>query len=219
MPRPRPDRWPAALTGVCGAILILPFLRVAWSAHAWDPTYDEYWHLLWSERALLEGNFDREYPNFISTTPITQLNAGGQALARTAGVSDPQQLTTASRLPTVLGYALLLWLVYAVGRAWLNPQAGLLATTLTALDANVATHSALATVDTFFAAVTLGLLWAALRFLDKPSPGSAARLTLALGLGFVIKLSSVLFLPTVAVVLVWGLWRAGRRDLWWRLPL
>ena len=210
--RPAPDALRLGMRLLCLAIILTSVLRVGWSAVHWDATYDEYWHLLWSERALLEGNFEREYSNFVSTTPVTMLNAGARELSSMAGYTDGQQRTAASRLPTVAGWVLLLALVYGLGRRLAGPEAGLLASTLTALDPNLATHGALATVDIYFAIVTLAFVYQSVRFLQSPGMRDAMLLAAILGTAFVVKLTTVLFLPVLLLVLVLGVARKGAEQ-------
>ncbi len=216
------ERLPQALRLLCLCLILLSVLRVGWSALHWDSTYDEYWHLLWSERALLDANFEREYSNFISTTPVTMLNSGARELARLDDSLDAQAQLAAARAPTVLAFGVLLWLVFALGRHLGGRDAGLLASTLTALDANLATHGALATVDIFFAITTLAFLFQSLRFLRSPDFWQAMWLAAVVGLGFVVKLTTVLFLPLLGVVLVIGIARRGAEKFlptlfWWGL--
>ncbi len=203
------ERLPQALRLLCLCLILLSVLRVGWSALHWDSTYDEYWHLLWSERALLDANFEREYSNFISTTPVTMLNSGARELARLDDTLDAQAQLAAARLPTVAAFIALLGLVYGLGRHLAGRDAGLLAGTLTALDANLATHGALATVDIYFAIATLAFLFQSLRFLESPDFRQAMWLAAIVGLGFVVKLSTVLFLPLLGVVLIIGIARRG----------
>lgn len=204
-----PDAMKLGFLVLCLAILLSSVARVGWSASHWDATYDEYWHLYWSERALLENNFDREYTNFVSTTPVTMLNAGSREFARRAGNTDGQELKAAARLPTVAAYALLLGVVFGIGTTLVSARAGLLASTLTALDPNLQTHGALATVDIYFAIVTLCFLYQCIRFYQNPSFREAMLLALVLGFAFVVKLSAVLFLPVLLLVMVIAIARSG----------
>ena len=187
---------------LCAAIIASSLLRVEWAARHWDSTYDEYWHLLWSERALLDTNFEREYSNFIATTPVSMLNAGARHLSRLQGSTEDAALTHAARLPTVVAYAMLLAVVFAIGRALMDARAGLLATTLTALDTNLMTHGSLATVDIYFALVTLCFLYQSIRFHTQPSLREAGLLGAVIGVGFVVKLSTVLFFPVLGLILL-----------------
>lgn len=187
---------------LCAAIIASALLRVEWAARHWDSTYDEYWHLLWSERALLDTNFEREYSNFIATTPVSMFNAGARHLTRLAGSTEEASLTWAARTPTIVAYALLLAMVFVIGRAMLDARAGLLATTLTALDPNLTTHASLATVDIYFALVTLCFLYQSIRFHTQPSLREAGLLGAVIGVGLVVKLSTVLFFPVLGLILL-----------------
>lgn len=204
---------------LCLLIIALAILRVAWSAYAWDSTYDEYWHLLWSERALLNDNFDREYGNFISTTPVNMLNAAAKALAQQSGIGDYTALTKVARIPTVIAFIVLLAVVFLAGRTLLGNQMGLLAATLTALDPNLSTHAALTTVDIYFAIVTFCFAMQCIRFLDNPSLPQAVLLAVVTGVGFIVKLTTFLFLPVLILILPIALSMRRAGQLLWRLPL
>ena len=211
--RPTPQM---AFCLLCFMLMACSVLRVAWAAGHWDSTYDEYWHLLWSERALLEGNFDREYANFISTTPVNMLNAGFKQAFSLMAVEQDTSLVHAARIPTVLGFVLLIMLSYSLVARLFNSQAGLLVATLVSLDANLITHGALVTVDIYFAAVTLWFVMQCMRYCEEPTFRQAALLALPVGLGFIVKLTTVLYLPVVLVVLMAGLWSKPAMELFWR---
>jgi len=187
---------------LCAAIIASSLLRAEWAARHWESTYDEHWHLLWSERALLDTNFEREYSNFIATTPVSMFNAGARHLSRLVGSTEEAALTHAARLPTVVAYAMLLAVVFAIGRTLMNARAGMLATTLTALDTNLLTHASLATVDIYFALVTLCFLSQSIRFHTQPSLREAGLLGAVIGVGLVVKLSTVLFFPVLGLILL-----------------
>lgn len=210
-------KWPL-LAPLCLLIILLSVLRVAGSAANWDSTYDEYWHLLWSERALLDNNFEREYSNFVSTTPVSMLNAGARHMAQRLGVVDADTLTAVARIPTVVAFLVLLATVYVLGKTIAGPRAGLLAASLTALDANVLTHSALSTVDIYFAVITLGFVFQCARYVRHPVLSEGLLLAVVTGLAFAIKLSSVLFLPLLLVVLLLGHFQQ-RQPGNWNLPI
>lgn len=198
-----------ALPLLCLAIIASSILRVEWAARHWDSTYDEYWHLLWSERALLEANFEREYSNFVATTPVSMLNAAARHQLTLEGNGDAAALLAAARTPTVVAYAVLLAMVFALGNAIMDVRSGLLAATFTALDPNLMTHGALATVDIYFAVVTLCFLYQGIRFYRSPSLREAILLGLVIGAGFVVKLSTVLFFPVLGLVLLSAAARKG----------
>lgn len=214
-----PEWLKPGLSLLCLLIIALAILRVAWSAYAWDSTYDEYWHLLWSERALLNDNFDREYGNFISTTPVSMLNAAAKALAQQSGIEDYTALTKVARIPTVIAFVVLLAVVFLAGRTLLGSQAGLLAATLTALDPNLSTHAALTTVDIYFAIVTFCFVIQCIRFLDNPSLPQVVLLAVVTGVGFIVKLTTFLFLPVLVLILPIALSMRRADQLLWRLPL
>ena len=94
--------------------------------------------------------------HYNSKTPGSVPNAiARQAARRWLGVRGPERLRFYSRLPTVATLALLLLLVFVVGRRFLGEAAACLATTACALDPNLIANSAVATVDTIYALATL----------------------------------------------------------------
>ena len=93
----------------------------------------------------------------------------------------PDRLRFYSRLPTVAALALLLGLVYVVGRRFLGEAAAGLATTACALDPNLIANGAVATVDMIYALATLLTLGAVLWVVEKPSVPRGAAVGAALG--------------------------------------
>ena len=171
-----------------------------WSASREGWTYDEGFHLGWSERFLDTGVSERtSQERFNSKTPIMVPGVLARKAARAAGVTGAGALRFFARAPSALWLALLLGLVYAAGRQ-LGPLPGALAVVATALDPNLAAHASLATADLPYACATLATLLAAHRLWTAPSLGRAALLGAALGLAFVAKVSAVLLLPSLAVM-------------------
>jgi 4-amino-4-deoxy-L-arabinose transferase-like glycosyltransferase len=172
-----------------------------WSGWEQGWTYDEAFHLGWSERFLDSGVSERvSQERFNSKTPIMMPGVLARKALRAAGVSNPRALRLAARAPSAFWLALLLALVYATGRAWLGPGAAAVATGAAALDPNLAAHASLATADMPFTFAALATLVAALRLWTRPTPRAAALFGAALGLAFVAKVSAFLLVPGVALV-------------------
>jgi hypothetical protein len=172
-----------------------------WSAWTEGWTYDESFHLQWSERFLDTGIGERaSEERFNSKTPIMVPSVLARKAARAAGVSDARALRFAARVPSALWLALLLGLVYVTMRRWISAGAAALATGAAALDPNLVAHASLATTDVAFAFATLATLVTALAWWLRPSLRGALRFGAALGLAFVAKVSAVLLLPGVAVL-------------------
>jgi len=136
--------------------------------------------------------------HFNSKTPGTVPNAVARQAAKAwLGVRGPDRLRFYSRLPTVAELALLLGLVYVIGRRFLGEAAACLATTACALDPNLIANAAVATVDMIYALATLLTLGAVLWMVEKPSVLRGAAVGAALGLAFAAKFSAFLLVPSV----------------------
>lgn len=204
------------------ALLAAAFAVVcaAWAAWRQDWTYDEPYHLGWSERLLATGETERaSQERFNTKTPASLANAAAHRLAAAAGVAAPDALRFWARVPTLVWLALLLAAVFAAGRRLLDERAACLATVGAALDPNLVAHGSLVTVDVAYALATLLALMAGLRFAELPSARRAGVLGATLGLAFATKFTAVLLLPGL-LPLPWvtpaearGYWRGVRRPL------
>ena len=88
-----------------------------WSAAREGWTYDEAFHLTWSERFLDTGVSERTSQERLnSKTPIMVPAVLARKAARAAGMTDAGALRFFARAPSALWLALLLLLVYAAGR-------------------------------------------------------------------------------------------------------
>ena len=168
-------------------------LYAAWSQ---DWTIDEPLHLQWSERFWDTGVGERlSQWRYMSKTPATVPHVLAQRAARRAGVTDPKWLRFAARLPSVACVAAILAASFLLGRILCGPTAARVAVTAVALDPSIVAHGSLATVDAAYAAATLLVLGAALRFARRPSLARGAFLGLAFGLAFAVKFSAMVLLP------------------------
>jgi 4-amino-4-deoxy-L-arabinose transferase-like glycosyltransferase len=195
---------------IAAGVVTFALANALWSA--WDQgwTYDEPFHLEWSQRLLETGEGERDsQQRFNSKTPITLVNVLAQKAAAAVGVDSDRALRFAARLPSVGWLALLLAATAACARRWFGPTAGLLALTAAALEPNLVAHASLVTVDVAYALATLLVLAAGLGFAEKPSAGRGALLGLALGLALTAKFSALLLLVGLAPLLL----TAGRRWL------
>ena len=138
--------------------------------------------------------------HYNSKTPGTVPNAlARQAAKQWLGVRGPDRLRFYARLPTVAALALLLGLVFLVGRRFLGEAAACLATTACALDPNLIANGAVATVDMLYALATLLTLGAVLWMAERPSVTRGAAVGAALGLAFAVKFSAFLLVPAVVL--------------------
>lgn len=193
-------------------------LCAGYAAWRQDWTYDEPFHLGWSQRLLSSRVTERDsQERYNSKTPAAIPNALAQRIAAGLGASSPRALRFAARLPTVAWLALLLALLFAGSRRLLGERAAHVATIGAALDPNLIAHGSLVTVDVLYALATLLTLLAALAFAREPAYGRAAALGLALGLAFSTKFSAfllvlgLLLLPLASPPDSRGLWRNGKR--------
>ncbi len=191
------------------AVVGFAFANGLYSAWHQGWTYDEPFHLEWTERLLTSRNAQRDIAHYNSKTPVMLPNVLADLAARRAQASEPER-RFASRLPSLVWLAALLATVFALGRRLFGEPAAYLATTAAALDSNLVAHGSLATVDVAYALGTLLTVAAAAAFGARPSPGLAAALGLALGFALTVKFSAILLLPTLLLLPL--LARPARRD-------
>src|SRR5262249_22592837 len=185
--------------------------QALWAAAREGWTYDEAFHLQWSERFLDTGVGERvSQERFNSKTPIMVPGVLAGKAARAAGITDPGRLRFAARAPSAAWLALLLALVWVAARPF-GPSASLLAISAAALDPNLVAHASLATSDVPFAVATLATLLAALRLWMRPTWAGAALFGGAIGLAFVAKVSAVFLLVAVAALPLIAPTAEGRR--------
>ena len=191
------------------AVVLFALANALYSAWHQGWTYDEPFHLEWSERLLTTRDAGRESPHYNSKTPVMLPNVLANLALRSASASEPVT-RFASRLPSVVWLALLLATVFALGRALFGLPAACIATVAAALDPNLVAHGSVATVDVAYALGTLWTVAAAAAFSARPSPGRAACLGLALGFALTVKFSAILLLPVL--LLLPALRRPPRRE-------
>ena len=191
------------------AVVVFALANGLYSAWHQGWTYDEPFHLEWTERLWSSRNAERDIAHYNSKTPVILPNALADLAARRAAASEAER-RFASRLPSLVWLATLLATVFALGRALFGEPAACLATVAAALDPNLVAHGSLATVDVAYALGTLLTVAAAGAFGARPSPGRAAALGLALGFALTVKFSAILLLPTLLLLPL--LVRPARRD-------
>ena len=178
--------------------------QALWAAGQQGWTYDEAFHLQWSERFLDDGVSERaSQERFNSKTPIMLPGVLARKLARAAGVTDAGALRLFARAPSAIWLALLFGLVYAAGRA-LGPMTGALAVAGAALDPNLVAHASLATSDLPFACATLATILSAYRFWARPTSARGAILGAAVAVALLAKITAFVLLPGLAVLPLLG---------------
>jgi 4-amino-4-deoxy-L-arabinose transferase-like glycosyltransferase len=184
------------------AVLACAFSLAAagWAAWRQAWTYDEPFHLLWSERLLDSGITERESAERLdSKTPIMIPNVLMRRAAASITASERAQ-RAAARLPGLVWLALTFLCVARLGREAFGAPSAAIAVIGVALDPNMIAHASLATVDAAYACLTVATLGAAWRFARAPGPASGALLGLVLGLAFATKYTALLLVPGVALV-------------------
>src|SRR5262245_65786250 len=100
-----------------------------WAAWSQGATYDEYFHLKWSERLLFRGETERvSNERWNSKTPVMIPGVLAERLARAAGVPDGRAARLVSRLPTAGWLAALLAVTFLFTPRHAGPRAAHLAT-------------------------------------------------------------------------------------------
>jgi 4-amino-4-deoxy-L-arabinose transferase-like glycosyltransferase len=175
----------------------------AWAAwnQAW--TYDEYYHLKWSERLVFRGEGERvSNERWNSKTPVMIPGVLARSIAGAAGIQDPRGLRFAARLPTLCWLAALLGGTFWFTRRHAGPLAARIATIGVALDPNLVAHGSLATVDVAYALGVVLTLACAVCFVERPGWKTGVALGLALALAFVAKFSAFVLLAGLPLVLI-----------------
>jgi hypothetical protein len=138
----------------------------------------------------------------------------GEAFLYQAG-NDADRLLFVGRLPSIALTLLLGAAIFSVAAAFFGPLGGVLATALYVLDPTVAAHGHLITTDIAVALGGVAVFAAAWRFAHRPDRTSTILLGVALGVASLAKFTSVIFFPSLALVL---LLLCGGRVLIRRIP-
>ena len=198
---------------ILGGALAFGLGGVLYAAWQQDWTYDEPYHLRWSERLLDRGVTERETNSlWNSKTPITVPYVLAGRAAKALGFREGRPLMFATRLPGVLAYLLLVGVTFALARRYFGEGVAALAAAAVAIEPSVVANAPLATVDVPYALATALALYAGLVWVEEPNARRALAIGLALGLAFVAKFSAFTFLPVLAI-LPWLVPRARRAPL------
>ena len=183
------------------AIVALALVSATGAAWTQGWTYDEPFHLLWSQRLLDSRVTERESQHRLnSKTPVMLAGVVARKLARATLGDDPKRLRLAARLPSVVWLAALLGATFVLARRAAGEPAALIATAGTALDPSLVAHGSLATVDVPYVVATLATLATVLGFARAPSPRRGMLVGAALGLAFAAKFTALLLLPALLLI-------------------
>ncbi len=177
-----------------GLALIGSFANIFYSigSYSW-PAGDESWHYSYSKRYYETGETEREtIHNYNSTTPVVLLNVFAvKAYERCTGnlvfnKKVARSIQVGWYILLILGVGIVSYYIAGANVAWW-------AIFLLALDPNLSAHSALIGSDIPFVAMSLWVLFAIFRYLDKPSIIRASVLGLTYGLAFCTKYSATFY--------------------------
>ena len=207
--------------GLAGALLLAFVILAVGSLERMTLTYDEPRHYRYGWKLV---NFDASRDGEYSKMPFSMLNALPRKLA--AGL-DPGPLQRRlrsiefGRYATVVGAALLGWLVFRWARALYGTAGGLLALTLYVLDPNILAHAGLVTNDLYAAWMMALAVWAFWRVLGHEGPGFwrvATGGAAVFGLAQVAKHTCAYLVPILALIAMGhaapGLWALVREGRW-----
>lgn len=184
---------------------ILLSLIVGWSCflvlegmQQHSTTFDEPFHLSWSNRLLQESVATRaEVMNWHSTTPITQLNI---LSAKWIGpYFNSKHLQFITRLPQIIWYLITLSMVWLIANRLAGQVAASLALLMTAHDVQIQGHASLTTTDAPLTAMVATTLFILIRWLENPGFTRAIILGISVGVLLITKAAAVLMLPVLII--------------------
>jgi 4-amino-4-deoxy-L-arabinose transferase-like glycosyltransferase len=114
---------------------------------------------------------------------------------------------------SIVGGALICYLIYRIGRRLANEATGIVAAALAAAYGYLIYYNAALMTETFFIVLVLLSLYISLGLKKKASLARWALLGLTLGLAALLKQSILLFVPFLLLWLIWDLKKHGVR--WW----
>ncbi len=120
---------------------------------------------------------------------------------------------------SIIGGALLCYLIYLIGRKVVNETVGLVAAALAAVYGYFIYYIAALMTETFFIVLVLISLYLSITLKEKPSFGRWALLGLALGLAALLRQSILLFVPFLLLWLIWDLKKEGIRWWYFAIPI
>jgi hypothetical protein len=184
---------------LCASLLLLALLALS-SVDAYDNTltYDEPVHLAFGAK-LLDGGLEHADSQRM---PISVLNALPQRALRSMGVAvSPRTGVWLSRLPTVIGSALLGWFIFGWSRRLYGPRGGLLSLFLFAFCPTSLAHGSLATTDMYgalFAFLAVLTFTSFMKIRSWPSLLVAAAI---MGVAQLAKQTALLLFPVLLMAL------------------
>jgi len=98
------------------------------------------------------------------------------------------------------------------GRRIAGERVGLIAAVLAALSPNLFYFDAMVVSESMMVATTAAILWAAYRWWDRPTLGSALTFGVVIGVAALVRSESILLGPLIAVPLVWWRHRGAREG-------
>ncbi len=206
---------------LAGALMLAFVMLTAGSLERMALTFDEPRHYAYGWRIL---KFDASRNGDNSKMPFSALNALPRRLAAGLQAGPLRQRLESvefGRYATVLGAALLGWLVFRWARALYGPAGGLLALTLYALDPNILAHAGLVTSDLYAAWMMALAVWAFWRLLNHEGPGRwrvATQAALLFGLAQLAKHTCAYLVPILTLIAVGhvapALWARVREGRW-----
>ncbi len=206
-------------------ILLAFFLQSTLTIRDTSITLDEPLHIASGYASLFTGDYRlvEEHPPLIKMLQAAPLLLAQPALAdpRTLpGWEDSNlitiaqnqvvpypsidQLTFATRIPTLLIAMLLLVLIYRWTTDLFGPRAGLLALFLAAFDPNLLAHASVAATDLGATTGIFAALYLFQRWLKHPRGRRALAAGLVLGLALCIKSTALILLPVMGVLLIFA---------------
>ncbi len=186
---------------ILAGALVFGLGSVLYAAWEQDWTYDEPYHLRWSERLLDRGISERETNSlWNSKTPISVPYVLAGRAAGALGFSEGRPRMFATRLPGVFAYLLLVAATFALARRHFGESAAALSAAAVAIEPSIVANAPLATVDVPYALATVLALYAGLAWVEKPRALRALAIGLALGVAFVAKFSAFTLLPVLAIL-------------------
>ncbi len=231
-PRQGPAHWvhaavrrhSGAVYALVGALLAAAAVgRVALTYHVFNSTYDEPIHVAAGMAWLDKGDYNVDwlhpplarvalatgpYLAGLRFHPLPDAVQEGNAILY-AGGAYLRNLTLAriGNLPFLLlaCCVILLW-----ARRWFSRSAGLWALLLFVSVPPILGHAGLATLDMACAATVVLALYRFMRWIELPSLARSAVFGASLGMAFLTKFSSLLFVPACCFVACACLWLGGR---------
>jgi hypothetical protein len=143
----------------------------------------------------------------LDDTPPT-MNAAEEYVLWYGGRSRLQRVLMAARLTTVAVTVLAGLALWRTASRW-GPASGLVAHALWCFSPTVLAAGALATLDAWLTAMVVGLTWATVRIVERPSGARALTMGLFSGLALACKVTA---LGAIGVAALAGAWAVGRRD-------